>query len=1009
MLIRNVEFVLVKRWYIWSLLFWCNLFGLLSIYGQLPFKSFTIEDGLSQNSVYAITQTKEGLLWLGTHDGLNSFDGNQFTTYIPATDDQKKRSAIIQTIAIYDDDHLLIGTSNELLIFDLKRRKFLPHDALFDNLELPSMVNPRKIIVRNGEIYILTLSFGLYKYHIRNKTSRQYAFKDDPSEKLTDIDMDQNQRIWLCSESRVYLLENDVLKKIDLPKAWNINKLNIRTIKPWKNSLLLSLTDVGVKMLDVDHISKTSIENQSIQHISFYPDVTKILPTTDGRIIIGSRSHGVSLITSELKDTKQDYAGLSTFSIKKNYILSLFEDRSNTLWVGLSGGGLAKLINDDKLFDVVRFPLTKNFNDNMIFAIETDDDSTFYLGTLTSGLVIYHKKNQSFQYYFDQNLPTGTKNIYDIEQDGQLLWLATWEGLCSFNKLSKRFKLYKDQHFFKATKLYSIKYIRENNMILASGEYGLSCFNTLTKEWQSCYDQKSFLSAHNVVARYMEKISSTEIGLSTLDRNFLTYDYAKGIFTEYPEFQALSVSSRYFHFQGDHLWIATDDGLIQAEASTKNILKFWTRKNGLNHDFVYAVLSDKKNHIWMTHNKGISRIQLAQAQITNFTLKDGLQDLEFNTASCYKTKGGNLLFGGINGLNYIDIDKIKKPNYTIKPIISRIKVMNEDIEHDQSPQHIDSLQLTYKKNWISFDFVSPNPPHEDVLLYKYKLEGFDDAWIDLGNRSYASYNNLKPGNYRFLVKSYDNNGNESQASDGLTVIISKPLWQKWGFQFLVVALVISALIYIYYIRFQSLKKSHETQLLLSDLETKAIQLQMNSHFIFNCLNNISQMILVNDNKNAVHFLQKFAGVIREKLNQSKQNFVLLAHELDYIFKYVELEKLRMESLQYFVEIEDGIDVNQYKIPTNILQPLIEKAIWLNESKTKNKIVSLKISQSKTHIHCDIPFCDIIMRKDANILESNTNNFIARLDLINEKYKKQYRLEYHSNKYLRFIFPNVKNT
>ena len=728
----------------------------------------------------------------------------------------------------------------------------------------------------------------------------------------------------------------------------------------------------------------------------------------NNEIWLGSRSKGVLQYQIFSGRYETGFAGNSVNSLKKNFILSIFEDHNNDVWIGQSGGGLAKFSSRLNTFEKIRAP--NGDSDRMILCINNVEDHFLYMGTLIGGLLEYNLINKSYKYYFNPRLPVESRNIYDIKEYKNRLWLATWAGLCSFDKKTKKIELHANNNDTKSQKLYALNINENQENIMVSGEYGTMCFDINKNKWQNCQQKLKRFTLEDLTARSIQYLSKHVVGFATTSKNFVTYDLVSNQMEEFSALQHISVSARHFFKDSSTWWIATDKGLIEFDFNKKQIIKLWDKKTGLSDDFIYAVLKDEENNIWVSHNKGLSMISLMNFNIKNYTPADGLQDYEFNTGSCFKSKNGIFYFGGINGVNSVDIKKLNHTNEVRKPIITQFKVMNREHSANVFAEYKDHVTLESTQNFISFDFVVPNPANAQNINYQYKLTGVDEGRVDAGKRPFANYTQLKPGEYVFNIRSYDNGHNISESSSPFNILIKKPFWLETWFVTLIILSLLLLSGFALSDRITKLNQKFENELQMANLEQEALYSQMNSHFIFNSINTILQMIIYNENESARKYLSKFATILRARIENSKSSLVQLHSELDLLTKYLEIEKLRIKDFTFSIEKDHNIDVN-ITLPSFILQPLIENIVWYKLAGVSGtKALKIILIKEDNTVYCDIydNSNEIKFDNDTNLLHiKNISMIMKRIRLINKKFKKQYSLEVlnmtDNTNFMRFTF------
>ncbi len=913
---------------------------------NLHFQSYTSAQGLSQNSVYSIAQTNEGFMWFGTQDRLNRFDGKNFRTITPAFNDSRskinggvKPSKMITALCADVDDWLWVGTTYEILLYNRYNNTFLLPEDVFTGFKLPVGFWIVKIEEdAHHNLWILTQNDGLFCYSKSGKEMVPITWPLDASKNVVAVCNDANGNTWAAGENKLYKLVNNAFIQIAFP---NNNPLDLHQIidmclvngEPW---MVLNSGDIMLSKRYGDNSFDLQYFRKEFKGRKYLTDARIIHQSDSTTVWIGSRSEGLLKVNLKSKTFENAGAAETFHSLKTPFVLSFFTNKQKITWIGLSGGGVAK-------FDLqkIQFSLWRNeappgmpAPDNIIFSVFSENDEDFYMGTLAGGLLHTNIRSGRYSYhqpFIAKQIESESKNIYEIiAGSNNNLWVATWGGLYSFNKATNIFTRYTDENDEQTTQLCAIIHLKKENKLLVGGyKGGLRLFNLQTSKWEKCKDVEQLFDngQFKLRVRYMKEMNNGNVYLSTEAKNFVCYNYLSGRFTFFPQFENKSGASRHFYQDGSLLWVATDDGLIQASATTHQIIKLWTTENGLPNNYIYAVVADNYGRIWMSSNGGLAMLDYKTGICKKFTEDEGLQSMEFNTASCYKDKKGNIWFSGINGLNMVNPELSEVNTYSPAPLITNIQVMNTPYYSDTATPYLRHISLPYTKNFISFEFQSPNFSQSENIVYQYKLIGVDTGWVSNGTKNVARYTQLKPGQYSFVVRSANTNYVWSKPSTVITVSIVPPWYNTWWFYLL--ASVSTAVLLSLFIsqRVRNIRYKAATRQKIVETEMAALKAQMNPHFMFNCINSIDAFIHSNDKYNATLYLNKFAKLLRNILDSSKHNTVLLSKDVQTLQLYVELEELRHENKftsQLFVEEE--LLNSDYKIPPLIIQPFVENAI-----------------------------------------------------------------------------------
>ena len=908
---------------------------------NLYFQSYTSTEGLSQNSIYSIAETPEGFMWFGTQDGINRFDGKKFKSFIPVMETTEGTvsnfSKMITTLYHDRQDHLWVGTTRELLLYDRYTGKFgYPHDV-YPGFKLPSDIWIKKIIEDTYDnLWIITQDNGIFCYNKSARTMKSVLWESTAPKKMLNIMKDSKGVVWVASNTDLYYFDNGTFFPVKTAQRLNKANITIADICLVNNTLWTIVNSSEIVIFDI--FNKNDITHTYFDHI--YSGKTKladarILHQSDSNTVwVGSRSDG--LLKVNLKDKTYIKAGAAgtSYSLVSQFILSFYTNKQFITWIGLSGG-LAK-------YDVqkVQFGLWRNepesnkpAPDNKIFSILGDTEEDFYMGTLYGGMMHCNIKTNKFKYYpppFNIYTANDSKTVYEIiKGNGNLLWMATKGGLYSFDKISKKFEEFVDHHDDQTRELTVLLKLKDQNKLLVAGyNGGLRLFNLDTKKWEKCYDKNDFLKKYLLRARHMKEVEPGVIYMSTEAQNLVKYDYRSGVFTTFPTLQKVSGISRHFWIVGDDCWVATDDGLIQANVVDMTIKKIWRTENGLPNNYIYAVVPDNYGRLWISSNQGLALLDVKKGIIRKFSKDDGLQDLEFNTASCFKDKKGKIWFGGINGFNMVNPDLTVNDIFSPGPLITGINVMNLSYSTGLATSYVDSVHLTHDKNFISFEFQSPNFSQTENIAYQYMLSGVDSSWVNSGTRNFVSYTQLKPGAYTFSVKSANNNNIWCDQPKALFIYISPPWYKTIWFLTTAAGLFLFLLFYLIKQRIKTIKSREFLKRQKAEAEMKALRSQMNPHFIFNSLNSINSFVVENKTHLASDYLTKFSRLIRLILDNSGSEEIPLEKEIETLKLYLLMESLRFENkFDYEIFTDQNLDTTNIMIPPMVIQPYVENAIW----------------------------------------------------------------------------------
>jgi diguanylate cyclase (GGDEF)-like protein len=490
-------------------------------------------------------------------------------------------------------------------------------------------------------------------------------------------------------------------------------------------------------------------------------------------------------------------------SLSNNNVISVYLDKSKILWVGVHSVGINKYNNRKEKFTLFKHEST-NLNSlcgNGIRSICEDNTGNYWIGTQYKGLNKFDRKKGKFTHYkHNGNDPNSLINnfiLYIYEDSEGLLWIGTQIGLDKFDKQKEKFTHYKNDPGNPNSLSHGLVRIiyedKPGTLWIGVDGGGLNKFDK-RKEIFTHYkhnpDNPESISSNRIITLYVDRGGTFWIG--TFGEGLNRFDKEKGIFDHYKNdpYDPSSLSNnRIISINEDlseMLWIGTYGGGFNKFDKKKGIFKHYTKKDGLSNNTVYGILFDKSGNLWLSTNKGISRFNPETETFRNYDVEDGLQGNEFNSASYYKNRKGEMFFGGVNGLNIFYPEDIKDNPHIPPIVVNTFRMFDKITTFDTENSKTKKVELSYENNFISFEFAALDYINPKKNQYAYMLEGIDDEWIYCGTRRYASYTQLKPGKYIFRVKGSNNDNIWNEEGISLRIVVIPAFWQTWWFKFLIV-------------------------------------------------------------------------------------------------------------------------------------------------------------------------------------------------------------------------------
>jgi len=821
--------------------FFLLILPLLSYADQtdVEFKRISTREGLSQTSVSSIVQDFRGFMWFGTEDGLNRYDGRSFRIYNNDFNDAASLS-YNNISAVFEDKqkNLWIGTlGGGLNKYIRDKDKFIHYTECVDDSNCITDNFIRAIIEDHlGRLWIGTdngLNIFDPKTEIFTKIFSGGSTKLDSS-KITALLEDDSGLIWIGTNNGLHRYDPGT-KEIDTyyadPKDLSSLSDNfILYLMQDKTGNIWAGTNNGLNKLDL--VKNTISQYKTTSKKSFrlsHNKISNILQDKNGNIWVSTDGGGLNKLNP--KTDKISFYKSKLYnpqSLASNHVAVLYEDRSGIIWIG-TRNGLNKYDQFAKPFRHYKSEIAgqNSLNANDIYAFYEDDNDILWIGTYGGGLNRLDRKTETFKYYThnaDDPASISNDKIRTIIKDKYgILWVGTENGLNQFNNETESFR--RINHNPNDESSLSSSYVRiifedKTGSLWIGTTNGLNLFdhrqNRFIRYFHDPQDSTSL--SNNYIYSIIEDSDGdmwigTISGLNRFDRNkqkFITYNVQRGNKTSLNNNEILSI------YQDDSgiFWMATAGGINKFNKETGEF-KFYTEKDGLPGDLVFNILEDNQGSLWLSTVQGLSKFNPQTEEFRNFDVSDGIQDNEFDLGAALKLRSGEFLFGGINGFNLFHPDSINDNQFIPPIVLTDFQIFNKSIpiSSKDNPNNIltksineaDRIKLSYKDRVLLFQFVALHFSAPEKNKYAYILEGFDEKWNQVGNRNFASYTNVPPGEYVFRVigSNSDNVWNEEGAS--LHIEITPPFWETSWFRAIVFILLISFIFSVYKIRTKSIR------------------------------------------------------------------------------------------------------------------------------------------------------------------------------------------------------------
>ena len=739
---------------------------------QYNYRSYGPSQGLAQPYVYSIIQDQKGYLWIGTADGLSSFNGLTVKSFTY----RDSLAGNFITSAINDGEFIWFGHWNGGITF-YDGTEFRP--ARFGEKQLSPVTYFGKST--SGKIWFSTISDGLFSLE-RGEVNLEDNIFSSHEPIYTFAFISEDELLVGTATGLIHGKISDIKGEETILPVKEIPATKIADIRKMKDGqgFLVATENEG--------IFKVSVENQkfSVEKIFTVPhyDITGIQSICEdfrGNIWIASFGNGlIKLGMGKGKAEKMIFFNKAAGFVTDN-VRTVFEDREGNIWSGNYGEGITRIT--PKLFSVLSFDKEKY--GSSVFAVSSDDQNR-WLGTEKGLIEIDRATGKVMKFYgTEDGLPKDTITaIY--RSDSNELWIGTDKnGLFRLNKDLGKIVNYLLGNGSLENSVTSIT--GKGNQIWAGTKKGLCNINYITSNVRWYSISKGGLPHNSVNSIYLDKkqrlwvsTNSSIIAYIENDKvNKIPLSIGTGILTLGPITED-SASRIWVGSKGNGLFIIESDSVFSLST-----------KDGLLSDFCYSLTFDNRDNIWAGHMGGLSRIKSSDFTVKRIRSFEGIEgDFQFRPNSILTDTDQSVHFGSDKGL--ISYDPSMELPQSVAPVLSITSIRINDEETDRRNSIISLPPGKYK---IGIDYFGASLKEPDEVSYQYELAGHD-GWSDITKNTGVTYNQLSYGDYTFILKASSGDGTVTASPLTLSITIKKPLWRYWWF-WVGSAAILSLLVFLY--------------------------------------------------------------------------------------------------------------------------------------------------------------------------------------------------------------------
>ena len=785
---------------------------------NVHFNMLNSENGLSNNFLTAVAQDKMGYIWFGSRNGLNRFDGTKITVYVNESNNPK---SIGNNYAWY----LLVDRAGTLWVatwggglsrYDPISDSFTRYQH--DQNDPGSLGSDLVWYVyedRNGTIWVATDGGGLNR--LDSKTGKFKHYQHDPKDPtsishmtVTQIVEDSSGSLWVGTYGgglNKFEPETGTFKRYQHDDAapGSLSNNNIWSLCMDSRQRLWIGTEGGLDLYTPEtgtfiHYKNRKNDPQSISHNT----VLTIHEDRSGYLWIGTFGGGLNKFDPERGIfTRYMHHPFDETSLCDDTVYHIYEDRAGSMWIATENGISRVDPGSERFTHFKRIPGDPDsLSSNQVSAFHEDKEGIIWMGTKGGGVNRFDSRKNSFRHYQHQTGMPDTLSSNSVTAIAaapeNTLWVATeGGGLNRFDPQTGTSVHYRhipdNPNSLGNDTIWDLSVDRQGQLWIVMDGGGLNRFDPEKQkftQWRSTPNNPNSLVSDWALSVFADSRGIIWIGTDT---GLSRFDPERNAFQNYLSRQNTVGQSEnnsiycIFEDKRGTIWIGTNYGLKRIDEANGHIAVYRER-DGLAGNYVADIVEDHLGFLWISTSKGLSRFDPETATFRNYDKQDGLQSNFFLWGSGLRSRSNELYFGGINGFNRFNPEKLPDNSFIPPVVLTDFQLFNKSVVIGTPfmPQQISSLDhitLTHGQSVFSLEFAALNFRSPEKNRYAYMLEGFDSEWNHVGSeRRYATYTNLDPGTYTFHVKASNNDGVWNQKGASLKIVVQPPWWATLWFR-----------------------------------------------------------------------------------------------------------------------------------------------------------------------------------------------------------------------------------
>ena len=929
---------------------------------RITFSHIGIDQGLSQSSVFDVTQDRLGFMWMATADGLNRYDGYGFKTYHNLPHDRFSiGSDVIKTVITDRQGRLWVGTNAGLSLYDDLHDRFFNFraDRKMSVSHIVELDNNKLLVCANGHLWV---------FDTIRKAFQKSQIVSSPMGEVTTIDRFKHI-VFIGTASGLYAY--DIRNHTTRPLAAH-ELAGKRVLVTDCNGTNLWIGTEGNGLYQLQ-LTSQKVSRHTQSNSPLCSDYIRAL-THDklGNLWIGT-VNGLNVLDHQGNMTAYKAQLLVEERLSQASVRCLYADAYGGMWVGTYFGGMNYYHPRKHRFRHLRMiPGQNTIHNNIIGCIVEDAKRNLWIGT-NDGISYYDAIQQRYEAITSANglASNDIKDIYVDPHDGTAFVGSQLGGLAIIQQQPRRVKsVVISETSPDANSVYAILPYKGNQELLLGTLDGLKCFDIQSQKVTS---PKVTLSApltseqHKV--RALHRDHDDRLWVGTEGGLFVLRPTAKGFRQLFPAKRSHALGRAFVHCVVEtpdrKVWIGTRQGAFCVDLATWQVRRY-SINDALPSNIVCGIMQDANGTLWLSTGNGLCRLNDKTGKTRVYTHADGIQGNQFTPHAFCQTQDGRLLFGGVNGITAFNPRQLIDNPYAPRVVITTLRVFNQpvvpgdhnDILNCQLPftRHI---TLTHQQTMFSLQFVVPNYIAGSHNTFAYMLEGYDQKWHYTNDMQTVSYSRLPAGTYTFKVKAANNDGKWCAQPTELEIEVLPVWYATWWARLIFLFVIIGLVILV----FRHLLSRKMVQLQLENERQDKLRMQE--------INEMKQRFFIDIS----HELRTPLTLISSPLQEMKKRLpdIWAQQQLTIMRRNVNRLLHLVNQLMDYRRAELGYFKLQVR-PINF-QQTIEKLFEQFEKLAQQREISYQLMADlkEEHVLCDPNFIELMM----NNLLSNAFKFTPK--------------------------------